>query len=236
MEMRLQKYLAQAGVASRRASEKFIEDGRVKVNGQTVVSQGIKIDIATDIVECDGKKVAIANELKYYMLHKPTRFITTASDEKGRKTVLDLLPNQERLFPIGRLDYMSSGLLLITNDGDLTYKLTHPKHVIGKKYVAIVEPKVNISDIEKLEKGVDLNVYKTAPCNITLIKEDSSTQTFEIILHEGKNRQIRRMFEWIDTKVIVLKRIAIGKLKLGSLELGDYRALTTEEIEYLKNL
>ncbi|PKM95837.1 MAG: rRNA pseudouridine synthase [Firmicutes bacterium HGW-Firmicutes-1] len=236
MEIRLQKYLAEAGIASRRASEKLIEDGRVKVNGQTVTTQGLKIDPSIDSVEYDGIIVDHVTELKYYMLHKPTRYVTTASDEKGRKTVLDLLPTNERLYPMGRLDYMSSGLLLITNDGDLTYKLTHPKHVVGKKYIAIVEPKADENEIDKLRNGADLGIYQTSPCSITIITEDSNTQTLEIILHEGKNRQIRRMFEWIDTKVIFLKRIAVGDLELGDLEQGEYRALTNDEIDYLKRL
>lgn len=236
MEVRLQKYLADAGIASRRAAEKLIEDGKVKVNGQTVTTQGIKINPSIDTVEYQGKIIKQEISYKYYMLHKPTRYVSTASDEKGRKTVLDLLPANERLFPIGRLDYMSSGLLLLTNDGDLTYKLTHPKHVIGKKYVAIVEPKVNQSNIDKLTNGADLGVYEISPCSITLKKEDATTQTYEIILHEGKNRQIRKMFEWIDTRVLFLKRIAIGNLKLGYLEQGDYRELTKEEIDYLKKL
>lgn len=236
MEIRLQKYLAEAGIASRRASEKLIEDGRIKVNGQTVTTQGFKIDPSIDSVEYDGNIVDHVTELKYYMLHKPTRYVTTASDEKGRKTVLDLLPTNERLYPMGRLDYMSSGLLLITNDGDLTYKLTHPKHIVGKKYIAIVEPKADENEIDKLRNGADLGVYQTSPCSITIITEDSTTQTLEIILHEGKNRQIRRMFEWIDTKVIFLKRIAVGDLELGDLEQGEYRALTNDEIDYLKRL
>lgn len=236
MDIRLQKFLAEVGVGSRRTAEKYIEEGRVRVNGEVVKTQGVKIDPDKDKIEFDGKIIKLEKSYKYYMLHKPVRYVTTVSDEKGRETVLDLLPVEERVYPIGRLDYMSSGLLLLTNDGDLTYKLTHPKHVIGKKYVAIIEPKISTSSINELKLGVDLGIYKTSPCHIKLLKETNVSQTYEIIIHEGKNRQIRRMFEWAGAQVKVLKRIEIGKLKLGDLESGKYRSLTEQEIKYLKSL
>jgi len=236
MEIRLQKYLAEVGVASRRTAEKYIEDGRVRVNGHIINNQGVKINPEKDKVEFDGKVVELEKRYKYYMLHKPVRYVTTASDEKGRATVLDLLPVKERVYPIGRLDYMSSGLLLLTNDGDLTYRLTHPKHLVDKKYVAIVEPKVNVVSIERLKQGVDLGIYKTSPSQIKLLKETTTSQTYEITIHEGKNRQIRRMFEHIGTRVKHLKRISIGDLELGNLESGKFRTLTEKEIKYLKSL
>ncbi len=236
MEVRLQKYLAEIGIASRRAAEKMIEAGKIKVNGEVITMQGVKIDPEKDQIEVEGKKVSAHKELKYYMLNKPVQYVTTASDEKGRETVIDLLPTTIRVYPIGRLDYMSSGLLLLTNDGDLTYKLTHPKHDIPKKYIATIEPKVYEEDIEMLKKGVDLELYKTSDCEIRLVKEDFTTQTYEVVLHEGKNRQIRRMFDHIGSRVIHLRRIAIGNLRLDQLELGTYRELTAEEIVYLKSL
>lgn len=236
MEIRLQKYLAEAGIASRRTSEKIIEDGRIKVNGQIVKVQGVKVNPEKDIIELDNTIIKLNTDLIYYMLHKPVRIVTTVSDEKGRTTVIDLLNVKERVFPVGRLDYMSSGLLLLTNDGDLTYKLTHPKHKIDKKYIATIKPKVNEESIKKLTKGVDLGIYHTSPCKIKLVKEDKDTQTYEVTLYEGKNRQVRRMFEWAGSNVIKLKRISIGKLTLGSLKSGDFRLLTKEEIKYLKNI
>lgn len=236
MEVRVQKFLAEAGIASRRAAEKMIEEGKVKVNGEIIRTQGIKVDPEVDLVEVEGKRVQLNQDLKYYMLHKPVRCVTTASDEKGRETVLDLLPKEDRVYPIGRLDYMSSGLLLLTNDGNLTYKLTHPKHDIPKRYMTVIEPKVSEEALEVLRKGVDLELYKTAPCQINLIKEDPITQTFEVILHEGKNRQIRRMFEHIGAKVIYLKRVSIGNLNLDKLEVGTYRELTKEEVAYLLSI
>lgn len=236
MEIRLQKYLADAGIASRRASEKLIEEGKIKVNGQVITTQGVKINPLLDLVEYMGKRVQIQGTLTYYMLNKPVRCVTTASDEKNRKTVLDIVKVKERVFPIGRLDYMSSGLLLLTNDGDLTYKLTHPKHNIDKKYVAIIEPKITQDKINILSKGVDLGLFKTSPCKIKLLRENDTCQTYEVMIHEGKNRQVRRMFEYVQAKVIKLKRVSIGKLQIGDLRVGQYRVLTKEEIKYLKNL
>lgn len=236
MKIRLQKFLADSGIASRRASEKLIENGQIKVNGQIITTQGVKVDPNNDIIELDGKVIKLKTELFYYMLNKPVKVVTTASDEKGRMTVLDLINTKERIFPVGRLDYMSSGLLLLTNDGDLAYKLTHPKHKIGKKYIVTIEPKVNPKSINELKKGTDIGKYRTSACNIKLIKEEKNTQTYEVIIYEGKNRQVRRMFEWAGSKVICLHRVSIGKLNLGSLKLGNYRPLTKDEIKYLKDI
>lgn len=236
MDIRLQKFLADAGIASRRAAEKLIEEGAINVNGKTIRTQGVKINPDEDKVFYNGKLVKVKQKLVYYMLHKPIGVITSAADEKDRKTVLDIVNVQERIFPIGRLDYMSSGLLLLTNDGDLTYKLTHPKHNIDKKYIATIEPKVTKDKIAMLEKGADLGVYKTAPCKITCIADGPSKQTYEVNIHEGKNRQIRRMFEYIDSRVIKLQRVSIGDITLGNLKEGHYRALTNKELDYLKKL
>ncbi|MBC7959430.1 MAG: rRNA pseudouridine synthase, partial [Vallitaleaceae bacterium] len=208
MEMRVQKFLAEAGIASRRAAEKMIEEGKVSVNGALITTQGLKIDPSVDVVEVDGKRVEIVTQLKYYMLHKPVLCVTTASDENGRKTVLEMLPSDVRVYPVGRLDYMSSGLLLLTNDGDLTYKLTHPKHEIDKRYEAVIKPPVSEEAIELLRNGVDLEIYETSPCQIKKISENERTQRYEVTLHEGKNRQIRRMFDHIGAKVIELQRLS----------------------------
>lgn len=234
--VRLQKYIADAGIASRRAAEKIIADRRVKINGVIVEGQGIKVDPQKDIIELDNKPILLNKELIYIMLNKPVRYVSTVKDEKNRPTVIDLLDIEERVFPIGRLDFMSSGLLLLTNDGDLTYRLTHPKHEIGKKYRVVVEPRVSESLINEMLMGIDLEIYKTSPCDIKLINEKDEKQTYLITLFEGKNRQIRRMFEWAGSKVKSLKRISIGEIELKDLKTGDFRKLTNKEIKYLKNL
>lgn len=236
MEIRLQKFLADAGIASRRASEKIIEAGEIRVNGEVVTAQGIKVDPEKDVVEYDGKVLSVNSTGHYYMLHKPTRYVTTVHDEQDRPTVMDLIQVDARVFPVGRLDFMSSGLLILTDDGDLTYRLTHPKHDIDKKYIVSISPKITKAQQTYLSHGADLGIYKTSPCQIKLMKEDAMSQTFECIIHEGKNRQIRRMFEHVGSRVNRLKRIAVGELRLGQLELGAYRELTDQEIKYLKSL
>lgn len=237
MEIRLQKFLADQGVASRRASEKLIEQGRVKVNGIIITEQGTKVNPETDLVELDGELQNQKIVFKYYMLNKPTRVVTTVSDEEGRDTVMDFFDDvEERIFPVGRLDFMSSGLLLLTNDGDLTYHLTHPKHIIDKKYLVKVDPDVTEEQLDILRLGVELELYNTSPCEIRITGKDQEGQSLEMVIHEGKNRQIRRMIEYIGSKAVKLKRIAIGDLHLGKLETGKYRELTNEEVEYLKSL
>lgn len=236
MEVRLQKFLANAGIASRRASEKLITDGKIKINGKVVKELGSKIDPTKDKIEYNNKVVNIEDKNVYYMLNKPIKCVTTASDEKGRKTILDIVKVNYRVFPIGRLDYMTSGLLILTNDGDLTYKLTHPKHDIDKKYIITITPKTTNDKINILTRGADLGIYKIAPCKIKLLEESNHRQTYEVIIHEGKNRQIRRMFEHIGVNVVNLKRVAIGDLKLSGLKQGEYRKLSKDEIKYLKRL
>lgn len=236
MEVRLQKFLADAGIASRRASEVLISEGKVKVNDVVVTELGTKINPKKDKVKYNDELVKIEDKLVYFMLNKPIKCVTTASDEKGRLTVVNIVNVEERVFPVGRLDYMTSGLLIMTNDGDLTYKLTHPKHNIDKKYIATITPKTTKDKINILTKGVDLGDYKTSPCSIRLIENNKDNQVYEVVIHEGKNRQVRRMFEHIGVKVTKLKRIAIGDLRLGGLKQGDFRKLTKEEIKYLKRL
>lgn len=234
--MRLQKFMAQSGVASRRASEKLIEEGKVKVNGRVVKEMGYQIDEKRDVVLVQGKRLYTENDKVYYMLNKPRGYLSTSIDERGRKTVLDLVPKGERLFPVGRLDQNTSGLIILTNDGDLTYKLTHPKHHISKTYVIKVAPIPTKEGLAHLRSGGDIGVYTISPCEINLRSLEEERATYEVTIHEGKNRQVRNMFEFIGCEVVTLKRIAIGKLKLKGLRLGKARKLEEEEIAYLKSI
>lgn len=236
MEVRLQKFIADAGIASRRASEKLIADGYVTVNGEVVTQMGIKIDPSQDEVMYKNKVLKRQTTLEYFLLHKPTRVVSTASDEKGRTNVVDLVKSPYRLYPVGRLDYMSSGLILLTNDGDLTYKLTHPKHEITKEYLVKVEPPISIKQIKMLSEGVDLDGERTQPCEIKLMKDNGTTQDYSILLREGKNRQIRRMVELVGSTVVTLERVAIGNIRINRLKYAQYRPLTKSEIDYLKGL
>ncbi len=232
-EMRLQKYMAQCNIASRRAAEKLILDGRVKVNGKVVTELGTKVSTA-DIVEFDGQIVVEQKKKYYIMLNKPEGFVTTASDEVGRSTVLDLVDDiSARVYPVGRLDINTEGLLLLTNDGDFTQKITHPKHKLQKVYRAVVSGIPNHFEIQKLERGVYIDGKKTAPAKAQLISADKSNALVELTIHEGRNRQVRKMFEAIGYKVIYLKRVAIGNIVLGNLPLGKWRHLNPNEVKYL---
>ena len=229
MEERLQKYMARCGVASRRKCEEIILAGKVKVNGMIINELGTKVTL-DDIVEYEGKRILPEENKVYIMLNKPEGVITSAKDEKGRKTILDIVKVEERVYPIGRLDYDSSGLLLLTNDGDVYNNIIHPRVEIDKKYIAECKGIFSKQDIEKFEKGLDIGGYVTAPAKIRIIS------TVEITIHEGKNRQIRRMCSSLNHEVISLKRVSIGELKLGYLQKGKYRELTKEEIQYIKEL
>ncbi|MBQ6554330.1 MAG: rRNA pseudouridine synthase [Firmicutes bacterium] len=234
MSIRLQKYLADAQVASRRKSEEIILSGRVKVNGSVVTELGTKVD-ENDLVEVDGKPVKPAEKFVYIMLHKPEGYITSAKDQFDRPTVLDIVKSEYRLYPVGRLDYDTSGLLLLTNDGDMTYRLTHPKHNVEKTYIAQIEGTPTEDELRRFETGLEIDGYKTAPAKIKIVKKSRLT-TVKIVIHEGKNRQVRRMCAAIGHEVKALKRVATGRLSLNGLEKGKYRELTAEEIEYLKTL
>ena len=233
--MRLQKYLATAGIASRRVCEQYILEGRVEVNGETVTELGRKVE-NNDKVVFDNKLVQLNNNYVYYLLNKPTGYVTTVKDEKQRPTVMDLIKDtKNRVFPVGRLDYNTSGLLILTNDGQLTYELTHPKHNINKIYQVKVKGKVTQKELVRLSEGVFIDGRKTAPAKVERIKENQASTVLSITIHEGRNRQIRKMCEAVNHEVLTLKRIAIGKIKLEDLKPGEYRHLTQEEIEYLKN-
>ncbi|HWQ30971.1 MAG TPA: pseudouridine synthase [Negativicutes bacterium] len=234
---RLQKVMAEYGVASRRKSEELIAEGKVKVNGHLITEPGCKVDKEKDIIEVMGKPLKKQESRLYILLNKPTGFITSARDQFGRPTVLDLLKGiSTRVFPIGRLDYDTDGLLLLTNDGELTYRITHPKHNIDKTYRATVRGRVDNRDIEAFSKGIEIEDYVTSPARLQITGESKGNSIVEITIHEGKNRQVRKMCSAIGHEVISLTRISIGELGLGSLKSGQWRFLTESEIKYIKKL
>ncbi|MCL2421015.1 MAG: rRNA pseudouridine synthase [Defluviitaleaceae bacterium] len=234
--IRLQKYLADAGVASRRKAEVLIADGRISVNGEVVTQAGVKILPEEDTVFLDGKLVEASTKLVYIMLHKPEGVITSVSDPHNRPVVLDFVRDiSGRLFPVGRLDYDSSGLLLLTNDGKLAQKLTHPSHTVPKTYVARLQGLPNREGLAAFKKGLVIDDGpKTAPAQIKILDKKGAGCTASITIHEGRNRQIRKMCAAIGCPVVQLKRVSMGSLKLGSLGRGKYRHLTREELRQLK--
>ena len=231
--MRINKFLSSLGIASRRAIDKYVEEGRIKVNG-VIASTGIDVT-EEDEIYIDNKKIETnrIEEKVYFMLNKPLEVLSASSDDRGRKTVVDLIKTDKRIFPIGRLDYMTSGLILLTNDGELFNRLVHPKSEIYKKYYIKVFGEVKKGEIEELKKGVLLEDGKTLPAKISGIKYDKNKTSMYISIREGRNRQIRRMIEKFGYKVLMLRREKIGELSLGDLKEGKYRELTREEIEYL---
>lgn len=236
MEERLQKYMARCGVASRRKCEEFILDGKVSVNGVKVLELGTKIDVDKDKVYYNGNLIKLEETKRYIMLNKPTGIITSVKDEKNRKTVIDLINVAERIYPIGRLDYDSSGLLLLTNDGDLYNNVIHPRKSLYKTYIAKVLGSFTNEELEKFKSGVDIGGYITAPCKISVLSSDNKYSKVKISIMEGKNRQIRKMCSAFNHEVKELKRISIGNIKLDKLEVGKWRELSAQEIDYLKTL
>lgn len=235
--LRLQKFLADCGVASRRGAEKLIESGRVKVNGEIVREMGVKIDEINDIVEFEGQRVKSQSKMIYIMLNKPEGYVTTVSDDKGRDTVMHLVEDiPVRIYPVGRLDYDTEGLLLMTNDGDLTYKITHPKNNVKKTYEAEVLGNIDMEAITKLRTGVLIDGVKTSPARVEVIGATSVGTKIRITIHEGRNRQVRQMFEAVDCTVKKLKRIEEAGLKLGHVPLGRWRKLTEPEVNMLKKI
>lgn len=233
--VRLQKYIAMCGKASRRGAEQMITDGRVRVNGERVVQLGTKVEIGADTVAVDGVELTAVKKKYYIMLNKPAGYLSTVSDDFDRPTVIDLLSEEikTRIFPVGRLDYETEGLLLMTNDGDFAYRVTHPKFELGKTYVATVGAGLTIAGLNKLRRGVRLEEFKTSPAEVELLNSDANKAVVKITIHEGKNRQVRRMFEAISCRVLDLKRISIGRVELGNLPEGRWRYLTSHEISYL---
>lgn len=234
--MRLNKYIAQAGIASRRKADDLISCGNVKINGAVVKELGTDVKEG-DVVEVNGRRITAAEKKVYVLLNKPLGYVTTSSDEKDRATVLDLVADvPERIFPVGRLDYNTSGLLILTNDGELAYRLTHPKHHVYKTYRAQVQGVLSNERIARLRRGVDIGGFVTSPAQVKVIKQGERSALVEIQIYEGKNRQVRKMFAAVGNKVTALQRIAMGDIRLGRLMEGHYRKLTREEIEYLKSL
>ena len=240
-EMRLQKFLSSAGIASRRKCEELILEGKIKVNGQVVCELGTKIDPLKDEVKYNDKKVELVKEEHtYILLNKPIGYVTTANDQFGRDTVLDLLKKvNRRVVPVGRLDMFTSGALILTDDGDFIYKVTHPKHEITKTYTVTVRGIVEESEVQKLREGVIIdNDYTTKPADARIIKIDreKNQSRMEIRIHEGKNRQVRKMCEAIGRKVLALHRTKIGDVGVKDLKIGTWRYLTPNEIKsILKN-
>lgn len=235
--MRLNKYIAHAGIASRRKADVLIQEGRVKVNGKVVIEMGFEINEKKDKVQVDESSIRKENRKVYILLNKPTGYISSVKDQFERKTVLDLVKKiKERVYPVGRLDYDSRGLLLLTNDGDLTYSLTHPKHEVKKTYIVLTRNRPKEIELDRLRRGLTIDDYKTSKAELRYLKSDERGTWTEIKIHEGKNRQIRKMFEAIGYKVIDLQRISIGNIKLKDLQEGKFRYLNEKEISYLKTL
>ena len=233
--VRLQKYIAMSGKASRRAAEELITSGRVRVNGEKITELGTKVEIGADKVSLDGKDIKPEMKKYYIMLNKPTGYVSSVSDQFDRPTVIDLLDEEirARIFPVGRLDYDTEGLLLLTNDGDFTYKVTHPKFHMDKTYIATIKGGITVKGLNMLRSGVKIEDYKTSPAEVEMLSCEKGVTVIKITIHEGKNRQVRKMFEAVGCRVIELKRISIGKVELGNLPLGRWRYLTSHEINYL---
>lgn len=235
--MRINKYLADSGICSRRNADKLIEEGRVKVNGKIVRELGLDINTDNDTVMVDDKKVTPVTQFTYLIFNKPKGCITAVSDSRGRKTVMDYIDIEDkRLFPVGRLDYDSEGMLIITDDGDLAFRLTHPKNEIFKTYHVKIEGVINDTEIRSLRNGVMIDGYKTNRCSIRVLNIADNITRLEVKINEGRNHQIKKMFLTVGKTVIFLKRMAVGDLRLGGLSRGKYRYLKDEEIFYLKNL
>ncbi len=234
-EIRINKYLASLGVGSRREIDRLIEEGKIKVNGE-IISAGIKVT-EEDEIEVKGKKIEKTGDKKvYYMLNKPLEILSSAKDDRGRKTVVDLIRCKERIFPIGRLDYNTTGLILLTNDGELFNRVIHPRSEIYKEYYVKVLGEIKESSIKKLENGVELEDGKTLPAYVKVLSKERGKSELLISIREGRNRQVRRMLDAVNHPVVILRRERIGKLALGKLRVGEYRELTAEEVKYLYSL
>jgi 23S rRNA pseudouridine2605 synthase len=231
---RLQKYMASCGVASRRKCEEIIAEGRVKVNGVTVREAGLKIQPGKDRVTVDGREIIPANKPVYIMLNKPVGYVSTVRDQFMRPTVLDLVRGVKgRIYPVGRLDYDSEGLILLTNDGNFAYGLTHPRHKVDKTYMVVVQGRPDRIEIDRIRSGVEIDGRMTSPADIRVESIQGNKTTFRVVIHEGRNRQVRRMFEAIGYTVVSLKRTGIGKLQLGTLAPGKWRFLEDREVKDL---
>ena len=236
--MRLQKYMAMCGVAARRKCEEIISAGRVSVNGVVITEMGTQVEEG-DEVRVDGAIIMPEEEKRYVLYHKPAGEVTTVSDEKGRETVMDRFRDfPVRLYPVGRLDYDSEGLLLLTNDGELAQRLTHPSCEVDKVYLARVTGNPSNEAIDRLRRGVYMegDQRKTYPADVRVVRDESLFSDIVVTIHEGRNRQVRRMFDAVGHKVLLLRRIRFGCVELGSLRRGEWRELTQEEIDALHKL
>lgn len=234
-KIRINKFLAELGVGSRRAIDKMIEEKRIKVNG-VLAESGIKVD-KSDKISVNGKLLEFEKKKKvYFMLNKPKKVLSTAKDERGRKTVVDLIDTKERIFPIGRLDYDTEGLLLLTNDGEIFNKVIHPRTEVYKTYLVEARGNINMTTLNKLKRGIMLDDKMTLPAKAKILLADERHTELHFAIKEGRNRQVRRMFELVGHPVINLKRIMLGELNLEGLEVGEYRPLTKKEINYLYSL
>ena len=237
MQERVQKIIAAAGITSRRAAEKLILEGRVRVNGKVVTEMGIKADPDQDHIKVDGKLINPQQPQTYVMLNKPAGYVTTMADPEGRPKVSDLLKGiRTRVYPVGRLDYDTEGLLLLTNDGDFAHRVTHPSHELPKTYVAKIKGVLDDRHVEMLEKGVFLQDGRTAPARVRRLRKEEANSWVEITIHEGRKRQVRRMIDYTGHSVIKLKRTRVGNLDLGDLPAGTYRHLMPEEVNALREL
>ena len=234
--MRINKFLADKGIASRRHADEMISAGRVKING-VIATLGASVE-ETDEVTLDGQPIAQTEKKEeYYIMNKPKGVVCTVSDDRGRKTVMDLLPEGVgRVFPVGRLDYATEGLLILTNDGDMAFRLTHPKTEIPKTYMAKIEGTLTEKDLNPIRSGLELDGVLSKKCKAHIVETNKAYTKVHVTITEGKNRQVRRMFEAIGKNVEFLKRVSIGQLKLSGLDRGQMRPLTAEEIAYLKGL
>jgi len=232
--IRLNKFLAECGVESRRKCDALILEGRVTVNDKTVTTLGLKIDEKADNVKINGKLLSQPAEFEYIILNKPKGYVSTVADDQSRKTVLTLVNTKNRLFPVGRLDMDTTGLLLLTNDGELSYKLTHPKYEIDKTYAVTLNSILKSSDKQKLESGIYLEEGKTSECKIEY-PNMKNKRLLHITIHQGWKRQIRRMFAKLDYNVLELKRIIVASLNLNGLRIGEWRKMSLKEVHELKN-
>lgn len=235
MEERLQKYLAECGIASRRKCEEYILQGKVQVNGKTITELGVKVNPEKDKITFEGKNVKQEERKVYILLNKPIGYVTTSDEQFGRDKVLDLVKVRERVVPVGRLDMYTSGALILTNDGDFVYKVTHPKHEITKTYTVTVKGIIKNEEVEQLRKGVKIDDYTTRPAKVKILKtdEEKDISRLEITIHEGKNRQVRRMCESVGRRVIALHRSKIGNIGVKDIELGKWRYLKDFEVKNL---
>jgi pseudouridine synthase len=233
---RLQKYIARCGVCSRRKAEELMVQGRVRVNGKTITQMGYVVNPDQAEVRVDNQVIRPAVDKVYLILNKPAGYLTTVSDPEGRRTVFELLPNlKERIFPVGRLDSDSEGLLLLTNDGELANQLMHPRYGVKKKYLVTIRGELDLKNIRSIERGIMLEEGKTAPVKIRILRSSRTITSLELEISEGKKRQIRRMFTAVGHPVLKLLRIQFGPLSLGNLKLGKYRFLNKPEINNLRN-